>query len=53
MVTKNVPMTTVAQVLGHQSFDSTRQYISLDSENLKICALDFRGILVEREELNG
>ena len=53
MVVNNVPMTTVAQVLGHQVFDSTKQYISLDSENLKICALDFRGIPVEREALNG
>lgn len=53
MVVNNVPMTTVAQVLGHRVFNSTRQYISLDSENLKICALDFSGIPVEREALNG
>lgn len=53
MVVNNVPMTTIAQVLGHHVFDSTKQYISLDSDNLKTCALDFRGIAVEREALHG
>ena len=53
MIVNNVPMTTIAQVLGHRASDSTRQYISLDSENLKNCALDFSGIPVERKALNG
>jgi len=34
----------LAQVLGHATLDSTKQYISLDSKNLKECALDFCGI---------
>jgi site-specific recombinase XerD len=34
----------VAQTLGHKSIKSTKQYISLDSQNLKKCALDFNGI---------
>jgi len=50
MVTSGVPVTTVAQVLGHESIDSTKKYISLDSEHLKECALDFTGIRPERGE---
>lgn len=44
MVISGVPVTTVAQVLGHTAIDSTKQYISLDSKHLKECALDFTGI---------
>jgi integrase len=44
MVTSGVPITLVAQVLGHEDINSTKQYISLDSEHLKECALDFSGI---------
>ena len=41
MTIEGVPVTTVAQVLGHQNTDSTRQYISLDIEGLRECALGF------------
>ena len=44
-----VPVTTTAQILGHQSMDSSKQYISLDSYHLKECALDFSGIEVTLE----
>lgn len=40
---------TTAQILGHQSLDSSKQYISLDSGHLKECALDFNGIEVSEE----
>ena len=46
MVTSGVSVITVAQALGHTTIDSTKQYISLDSKNLKECALDFDGIRV-------
>ena len=39
MVIAGVPLTTVAQVLGHSDISSTKQYISLDSVHLKECAL--------------
>lgn len=45
MVISGTPIGTVAQVLGHAEIDSTKKYISLDSEHLKICALPFDGIL--------
>ena len=44
-----VPVTTTAQILGHRSMDSSKQYISLDSYHLKECALDFSGIEVTLE----
>ena len=44
MITSGTSVITVAQALGHKSINSTKQYISLDSKNLKECALDFVGI---------
>ena len=44
MAVSGIPVTTIAQVLGHSTLEGTKQYISLDSENLKSCALDFSGI---------
>lgn len=46
MVTSGVSVITVAQTLGHKTINPTKQYISLDSQNLKECALDFSGIQV-------
>ena len=40
MVMDGVPVTTIAQVLGHSSVEPTKQYISLDSLHLRECALD-------------
>lgn len=44
LVMAGVPVTTVAQILGHSSIEPTKQYISLDSVHLKECALDLSGI---------
>lgn len=44
-----IPIMTTAQILGHRSVDSSKQYISLDSAHLKECALDFSGIEVAGE----
>jgi integrase len=44
MAVAGVPMTTVAQVLGHHCLQSTQKYISLNSTHLKECALDFSSI---------
>lgn len=46
MVVSGVSVITVAQALGHKTIESTKQYISLDSQNLKKCALDFGGIQI-------
>lgn len=44
MVTDGVPVTTVAQVLGHSSIEPTKKYISLDSTHLQECALNLQGL---------
>lgn len=44
MVENGVPVTEIAQILGHRNINTTKQYISLDSRHLKLCALDFAGI---------
>ncbi len=48
MLVSGAPVTTIAQVLGHQGTETSKQYLSLDSENLKECALGFSGIPLER-----
>lgn len=44
MLASGTPVTTVAQVLGHADVDSTKRYIAVDKERLKMCALPFDGI---------
>ena len=44
MTIEGVPITTVAQILGHKNISVTRQYISLDIEGLRECALGFDSI---------
>ena len=39
MAGESVPVTTIAQVLGHQSIVPTKQYISLDLKGLNKCIL--------------
>lgn len=44
LIKSSSPVNTVAQVLGHQSTRATRQYISVDIEGLRMCALSFDSI---------
>ena len=44
MTMQGVPVTTVAQILGHQNIDATTPYISLDIAGLRECALGFNCI---------
>ena len=44
MLASGTPVTTVAQILGHAETDSTKRYIAVDKEHLKMCALPFDGI---------
>ncbi len=47
LLVAGVPLVTITQILGHEEVDSARQYLSLDTRNLKECALDFSGIPLE------
>ena len=51
MITAGLPITTLSQVLGHTNIETTKIYLSLDSENLKECSLNFENIRLERSEL--
>jgi integrase/recombinase XerD len=45
LVVAGTPVTTVSQILGHTDISNTKQYIALDTQHLKICALGFEGIM--------
>lgn len=51
MVIAGIPVSTVAQVLGHTHIAATKQYISLDSVHLKQCALDFSRLPERRTKI--
>ena len=51
LLTSGTAVTTIAQILGHEDVGSTRQYMVLDSKNLKECAQSFALIPVERSLL--
>lgn len=51
LVVNSTPLTTISQILGHDDPASVRQYLSLDTDNLKECALSLTGITVERGSL--
>lgn len=52
LLVSGTPTTSIAQILGHDDIYSVRQYLSLDTKNLKECALELSGIPIRREELN-
>jgi site-specific recombinase XerD len=48
LITSGATVEMVAQILGDSDIESVKKYISLDSEHLKECALDFAGIKPKR-----
>ena len=44
MTMEGIPITTIAQILGHRDVSSAKAYISLDMEGLRKCALGFDSI---------
>ena len=51
LLVSGTPSTSIAQILGHDDVNSVRQYLCLNTSNIKECALDFSGIEVQRKEL--
>lgn len=51
MLEAGVPLSTISEILGHASPDSSKPYISTDLERLRACALSLDGIAVAREGL--
>lgn len=52
MVTSGVPVSTVAQILGHTDVESSKRYISLDTEGLRGCCLDLGAMHTRKEGLS-
>lgn len=51
MVTSGVPVPTVAQILGHTDVESSKRYISLDTERLRGCCMDLGAMHTRKEGL--
>ncbi len=51
MLYANVPLTTISEVLGHSSCDSTKPYLSIAVDSLRICAMPLTGMECTRKEL--
>ena len=51
MVVSGVPISTVAQVLGHVNIESSKRYIALDTEKLRECCLDLGSMYTRKEGL--
>jgi integrase len=51
MVASGVPISTVAQVLGHGNIESSKRYISLDTERMRDCCLDIGSMHTRKEGL--
>ena len=46
-----VPLPLVSQIPGHRSIDSTKQYIPLNDEMLRICCMDMSEYETRKEGL--
>jgi len=51
MLESEIPLPTIAQVLGHRNLDSTKRYLSLATSMLSECALDIQYLGTKRREL--
>lgn len=51
MVAAGISVPTVSQILGHGSIESSKRYISLDTERLRECALELGELHTEKEGL--
>lgn len=51
MVTSGVPVSTVAQILGHTNIESSKRYIALDTKGLRECCLDLDMMHTQKEGL--
>ena len=51
LVKAKIPITTVSQLLGHKNVDTSKRYISLNDEMLRICCMDISMYATEKEGL--
>lgn len=51
MLSADVPLSTISEVLGHSRTDSTKPYLAADLKNLKMCAIPLTGLECAKGEL--
>lgn len=51
MLSADVPLSTISEVLGHSSSDSAKPYLSLATDSLRMCAMPLTGMECTRKEL--
>lgn len=51
LLAAETPLPLIAGVLGHANKETTKVYLSTDTEHLRACALGLEGIAVTREDL--
>mgnify|MGYP005849731501 CR=1 FL=1 len=51
LVKAEVPLPSIAQILGHKRIDSAKRYISLDDDALRVCCLDISDFETTKEGL--
>ena len=51
MTSSGVPVSTISQILGHGSIESSKRYISLDTENMRECCMDISSMCTRKEGL--
>jgi integrase len=51
LIKAGVPLPSAAQILGHRRIESTKQYIALDDESLRVCCMDISDYATTKEGL--
>lgn len=51
LIKAGVPLPSAAQILGHRRIESTKQYIALDDESLRVCCMDITDYATKKEGL--
>ncbi|MDR1537156.1 MAG: tyrosine-type recombinase/integrase [Clostridiales bacterium] len=51
LIRADVPLPSIAQQLGHKRIESTKRYISLNDDMLRICCMDISDYATKKEDL--
>ena len=51
LIKAEVPLSSAAQILGHKRIESTKRYISLNDDMLRVCCMDISDYATKKERL--
>lgn len=51
LIRAEVPLPEITQILGHKNIESTRQYIALNDDMLRVCCMDISSYATKKEGL--